>query len=65
MNLKSIASLFVLSTGLCLGQSFVASEMAPGPVSEPQKPIIFDLSAIDKTVDPCTDFYSTPVETGW
>jgi putative endopeptidase len=57
MNLKSIASFFVLSTGLCLGQSFVASEMAPGPVSEPQKPIIFDLSAIDKTVDPCTDFY--------
>jgi putative endopeptidase len=57
MNLKSIASFFVLSTGLCVGQSFVASEMAPGPVSEPQKPIIFDLSAIDKTVDPCTDFY--------
>jgi putative endopeptidase len=57
MNLKSIASFFVLSTGVCLGQSFVASEMAPGPVSEPQKPIIFDLSAIDKTVDPCTDFY--------
>jgi putative endopeptidase len=57
MNLKSLASFFVLSTGLCVGQSFVASEMAPGPVSEPQKPIIFDLSAIDKTVDPCTDFY--------
>jgi putative endopeptidase len=57
MTLKLIASFFVLSTGLCLGQSFVASEMAPGPVSEPQKPIIFDLSAIDKTVDPCTDFY--------
>jgi putative endopeptidase len=57
MNLKSIASFFVLSAGVCLGQSFVASDMAPGPVSEPQKPIIFDLSAIDKTVDPCTDFY--------
>jgi putative endopeptidase len=57
MNPTLIASFFVLSTGLCLGQSFVASDMAPGPVSEPQKPIIFDLSAIDKTVDPCTDFY--------
>ena len=57
MNPTLIASFFVLSTGLCLGQSFVASEMAPGPASEPQKPIIFDLSAIDKTVDPCTDFY--------
>jgi putative endopeptidase len=57
MNPKLIVSFFLLSTGLCLGQSFVASEMAPGPVSEPTKPIIFDLSAIDKTADPCTDFY--------
>jgi putative endopeptidase len=58
MNSKLIASLFVLSAGVCLGQqSFVASEMAAGPVSEPTKPIIFDLSAIDKTADPCTDFY--------
>jgi putative endopeptidase len=57
MNPKLIASFFVLSTGLCLGQSFVAPDMAPGPMSEPKKPIIFDLSAIDKTIDPCTDFY--------
>ena len=42
---------------MCLGQSFVGSDMAPGPTSEPKKPIIFDLSAIDKTADPCTDFY--------
>jgi putative endopeptidase len=57
MNPKSIASFFVLSTGLCLGQSLVSPDMAPGPVSEPTKPIIFDLTAIDKTADPCTDFY--------
>jgi putative endopeptidase len=57
MNLKLIASFFVLSTGVCLGQSLVAPEMAPGPASEPKKPIIFDLSSIDKTADPCTDFY--------
>jgi putative endopeptidase len=57
MNPKSIASFFVLSTGLCLGQSFVAPDMAPGPASKPKKPIIFDLSAIDKTADPCVDFY--------
>ena len=31
--------------------------MAPGPTTEPKKPIIFDLSAIDKTADPCVDFY--------
>ncbi len=32
-------------------------DMAPGPTIEPKKPIIFDLSAIDKTADPCVDFY--------
>jgi putative endopeptidase len=47
----------MLSTGLCLGQSLILPDMAPGPTSEPKRPIIFDLSAIDKTVDPCTDFY--------
>jgi len=54
---KSLASFLVLSTGMCLGQSFVGSDMAPGPTTEPKKPIIFDLSAIDKTADPCVDFY--------
>ena len=54
---KSLASFVVLSTGMCLGQSLVGTDMAPGPTSEPKKPIIFDLSAIDKTADPCVDFY--------
>ena len=54
---KCLASVVVLSTGICLGQSFVGSDMAPGPTTEPKKPIIFDLSAIDKTADPCVDFY--------
>jgi putative endopeptidase len=57
MILKSLASFLVLSTGVCLGQSFVGLDMAPGPTSEPKKPIIFDVTAIDKTADPCTDFY--------
>lgn len=57
MFLKSCASFVVLSGGLCLGQSFVAPDADMGPTSVPKKPIIFDLSAIDKTVDPCTDFY--------
>jgi putative endopeptidase len=57
MMFKSLASCLVLSTGMCMGQSFVGSDMAPGPTSEPKKPIIFDLSAIDKTADPCVDFY--------
>jgi putative endopeptidase len=54
---KCFAGVVVLSTGICLGQSFVGSDMAPGPTTEPKKPIIFDLSAIDKTADPCVDFY--------
>ena len=57
MILKSLAGFVVLSTGMCLGQSFVGSDLAPGPTSEPKKPIIFDVTAIDKTADPCTDFY--------
>ena len=57
MNLKLFAGCFVLSLGVCLGQSIVRPDMAPGPTSEPKQPIIFDLSAIDKTADPCMDFY--------
>ena len=57
MIAKSLASFLVLSTGVCLGQSLVGLDMAPGPTTEPKKPIIFDLSAIDKTADPCVDFY--------
>jgi len=53
---KSLASLLLLSAGMCLGQSITGADVS-GPTSEPKKPIIFDLSAIDKTVDPCTDFY--------
>ncbi len=60
MNLKSpsLACLLLLSSGLCFGQSLMTTtDNGSAPTSEPKKPIIFDLSAIDKTVDPCTDFY--------
>src|ERR1700712_394659 len=60
MRLKFFASLFVVSSTLCFGQDFqmVSPMDAPsGPTSEPKRPISFDLSAIDKTADPCTDFY--------
>ncbi|MCL2661156.1 MAG: M13 family metallopeptidase, partial [Acidobacteriaceae bacterium] len=57
MKLKVAVSLLALSSVMCLGQSLVSPEMAPGPVKEPIKPISFDLAAIDKTADPCTDFY--------
>src|SRR5215471_13931471 len=53
MNLKVAASLLALTaSALCFGQSF-----APGPQLEPKKPISFDASGIDTTVDPCVDFY--------
>ena len=35
--LKCVAGFVVLSAGMCLGQSFVESDMAPGPTSEPKK----------------------------
>jgi putative endopeptidase len=54
---KCLAGFLILSAGMCLGQSFVESDIAPGPTSAPKKPIIFDLSAIDKAADPCVDFY--------
>jgi putative endopeptidase len=57
MIFKSLASLLVLSTGVCFGQALIELDTPGGPTSEPKKPIVFDLSAIDKTADPCTDFY--------
>ena len=61
MIFKSVASLLVLSSGICLGQSSLASlavDAPGGPTSVPKTPVSFDLSAIDKTADPCTDFYA-------
>src|SRR5260370_22469605 len=73
MRIQSFASLLILSGGLCFGQSnnagsvptidagfgqsFIPGDGVAGPSSEPKKPVSFDLSAIDKTADPCTNFY--------
>jgi putative endopeptidase len=57
MMFKLLAGLLVLSTGACLGQSIIGLDTPGGPTSEPKKPIVFDLASIDKTADPCTDFY--------
>jgi Predicted metalloendopeptidase len=60
MTFKSFAAFLVLSSGLCLGQSSTPANKTDkglAPTSVPKKPISFDLSAIDKTADPCTDFY--------
>ena len=39
---------------LCSGMAHAQSNAAP---SEPKAPQSFDMTAIDKTADPCTDFY--------
>jgi len=60
MTFKSFAIFLVLSSGLCLAQSSTPAtkgDTGLAPTSVPKKPISFDLSGIDKTADPCTDFY--------
>jgi len=62
MRVQSIASTLLLSGGLLAGASAVAqtavTDSDSGPTSAPKKPLMFDLSSIDKTADPCTDFYA-------
>jgi putative endopeptidase len=49
-------ALLALAAPLCMAQTFSAPADT-GPSAAPKKPVSFDLSAIDKTADPCTDFY--------
>ncbi|HMF54112.1 MAG TPA: M13 family metallopeptidase [Edaphobacter sp.] len=51
--LKFVLPALILAAGLLP----LAAEDVSGPKSAPKKPIILDLSAIDTTADPCTDFY--------
>lgn len=45
-----------LAAPICMAQA-VSSPADAGPSVAPKKPISFDVSAIDKTADPCTNFY--------
>ncbi len=56
MLLKSLASLVVVSSSLAFGQAIIGAPEG-GPTSEPKRPISLDLAGIDKTADPCTNFY--------
>jgi len=55
------ASLLVLTAPLCAltahAQS-LSADTESGPTTAPKKLVSFDVSAIDKTVDPCVDFYA-------
>ncbi len=61
MRLALSVSLFALIAPVCMAQgiaiAFPAADTAAGPTSAPKKPISFDLTSIDKTADPCVDFY--------
>ncbi len=57
MRNVTLCSLLLLTAGVCGAQSFELSPRDAGPTTVPKKPAIFDLTAIDKTVDPCVDFY--------
>jgi putative endopeptidase len=57
MFIKPLAAVLVLSSSFAIGQISLTSLSDSVPTSEPKAPISMDLSAIDKTVDPCTNFY--------
>ena len=60
MRPSFLTAAFLLTGGICLAQSSIqlaAPDTPAGPTKEPAKRISFDLTAIDKTADPCTDFY--------
>jgi putative endopeptidase len=56
MRIFVSALLLAIAAPICLAQT-PAKPSDSGPVVAPKKPVIFDLSAIDKSADPCTDFY--------
>jgi putative endopeptidase len=64
MQLNRIALTLLLSTGAALAPTLLAAPIgsttdvpAASAPKEPKAPRSFDLTAIDKNVDPCNDFY--------
>src|ERR1700758_3963744 len=59
MQIAGIASALLICGGLCTGVARAQSATKPSdaaPVA-PKAPISFDVSAIDKSADPCVDFF--------
>src|ERR1700739_1711364 len=58
MNLFRFASVSLLCGGLAVAQNVAPADNSSTAAPVPPKPIhSFDLSAIDKSVDPCVNFY--------
>jgi putative endopeptidase len=57
MNSFRLASILLLAAGTALAQTPAASQADASKPAPPTAIKSFDLSAIDKTADPCTDFY--------
>jgi putative endopeptidase len=50
------AVVLAIAAPVCMAQTF-STPADSGPTTAPKKPVSFDLSSIDKSADPCTDFY--------
>ena len=60
MRFPSLASTLLLSSGLACSSAMAQNlilDSDTGPTEPPKKPLMFDLASIDKTADPCTDFF--------
>jgi putative endopeptidase len=57
MNCFRLTSILLLAAGSALAQTPAASQADANKPSAPAPIKSFDLTAIDKTADPCTDFY--------
>ncbi len=57
MRIFLSAVVLAIAAPLCCTAQKVSSPADNGPIVAPKRPVSFDLSAIDKTADPCTDFY--------
>ncbi|MGA2051381.1 MAG: hypothetical protein ABSG96_27145, partial [Terracidiphilus sp.] len=57
MNRLRLASILTLAAATWLAQVPASAQADAAKPTAPQGIKSFDLSAIDKTADPCTDFY--------
>src|ERR1035441_67167 len=60
MNYFRFAPILILAAGVFGSGAVMAQSPAAPQANKPEPPAViksFDLSAIDKTADPCTDFY--------